>query len=274
MGFVEEFEEKVKKTIEDNGLIDRDDKVIVGCSGGKDSTALLYVLNQLGYDVEGMIIDLKIGEWSEKNLANVRNFCRAEGIKLNVIDIREEIGSSMCYIRERTKLNNCMICGIIKRWLLNRKARELGGDKLAVGHNLDDAAETVMMNLLKSGLDIGMGMGPKPGIAKDKKFVQRIKPLFFCLNDEVRKYAEARGFPVVYEPCPCSADVFRRKVRNILQKMGDKVKKNIVRNFMEFLPLLRKELKGDKKIMYCKECGEPSRKEICRMCELLKANFK
>ena len=93
-----------------------------------------------------------IGDWSEKNLDNAQSFCRDHKIKLNVVNLRAEFGCSMCFMRsgiqKKVKLNNCMICGIIKRWLLNKKARDLEADKIVTGHNLDDAAETFMMNLL------------------------------------------------------------------------------------------------------------------------------
>lgn len=274
--FVRYFEKKVLDTVIKYKLAHKKEKMIVACSGGKDSTTVLYLLNKWGYKVEGLIIDLLMGEWSDQNLKNLVGFCKKEGIKLKVLNLRKEVGSSMCYIRAgvqaRVKVTNCLVCGIIKKWLLNKKARELGGAKLVTGHNLDDAAETVMMNLLKNNLAMNVGMGPKAGVVKDRKFVSRIKPLYFMLNSEVRRYSALKGFPVVYEPCPCSANVFRRKVRKQLELLGreePKIKENIVKAMLKILPEIERKHKAAGKIRYCSVCAEPSRGEVCRMCRLM-----
>jgi len=274
--FTEQFEKKVKDCIEKYDLVNEKDKITVACSGGKDSTATLYLLNKFGYSVDALTIDLLIGEWSRKNLENVKKFCKKYGVKLHVANMRKEFGSSICYIRsgiqEKMKLSNCMICGVIKRWLLNKRARELGATKLATGHNLDDEAETVMMNLFTGNPELSLGLGPEAGVINDKKLVQRIKPLYFCTNEEVRKYSEMMNFPVLYEPCPCSTGTFRRDVRKRLgelEKQNPEIKINIVENFLKLLPILRKNYKSDGKLRYCKNCGEPSRKDICKRCELI-----
>jgi len=272
--FITSFEQKVKDTISKYKLCSKKDKIIVACSGGKDSTTVLYLLNKLGYKVEGMMIDLLIGKWSDKNLENIKKFCLEKGIKLNVVDLRKEFGCSMCFIRSKVqakkKLSNCMVCGVIKRWLMNKKARELGGIKLATGHNLDDEAETILMNLLKGNLKLSLNGGPKTGVVKDKKFVARIKPLYFCLNSEVKKYSKLMKFPVVYEPCPCRSDSFRVQVRKELEKEEPKAKENIVKTFLEMLPALRKKYSVKEKINYCSVCKEPSRGEVCKMCRMVK----
>jgi uncharacterized protein (TIGR00269 family) len=274
--FITSFEKKVKETISKYRLCSKKEKVIVACSGGKDSTTVLYLMNKFGYKVEGMVIDLMIGKWSKDNLENIGRFCKEQRIKLHVIDLRKVFGSSMCFIRSKVqakhKLSNCMVCGVIKRWLINKKARELKGKKLATGHNLDDEAETVLMNLLKGNLKIGLNSGPKTGKVIDKKFVPRIKPLYFCLNEEVKKYSKLMKFQVLYEPCPCRVESFRVKVRKELNKKEreePKIKENIVKSFLKILPALRKEYKTKEKVNYCKICKEPSRGEFCKMCRLL-----
>jgi len=279
--FIQDFEKKIKKDIKKYDLFTKKDKVFVACSGGKDSTTALYLLNKFGYDVESLIIDLMIGNWSKDHLKNLEKFCDENKIKLHVISMRDEFNSSICYIRSgiqsKKKLSNCMICGVIKRWLINKKARELGATKLVTGHNLDDAAETVLMNMFKGNQEMGLGLGPKSGILTDKKFVQRIKPLYFCTNEEIKKYSKLMKFPVIYDPCPCSTDVFRRDVRKLIDKMEKKdpdVKQNIVKGFLDMLPVLRERYESDRKLKYCKVCGEPTRNEVCKRCQLMKILHK
>lgn len=272
----EKIESKVKNTIEQYGLMDKNDKVIVCCSGGKDSTTALYLLNKLGYDTEALIIDLLIGDWSKKNLNNIKKFCKETGIKLHVVNMREVLGSSICYIRSNVQSNenlkNCTICGVIKRWLMNRKAKEFGGTKLVTGHNLDDAAETIVMNMLSGNPKLSAGLGPKAGITEKEGFVQRIKPLYFCSNEEIKDYSKAKNFPVLYEPCPCSVDSFRRSVRKELAKLEEKQsgsKRIIVESFLKILPTLKEAYKNKDELRKCKKCGEPSRGKICKACEIL-----
>jgi len=270
-------EKKVAETIGKYGLLKKSDKVVVALSGGKDSTSVLYLLKKFGYCVEALTIDLLIGDWSKKNLTNLQEFCHHQDITLHTINLRDELGASMCFFRsniqQKLKLNNCMICGIIKRWLINKKARELKATKLVTGHNLDDGAETVLMNLLKGNLGMNLNMAPETGVIKDKKFVPRIKPLYFCLNQEVKEYAKLKKFPVLLDPCPCSKEVFRRKIRKQLaqlEKKEPKIKINLVNSFLKLLPKLRKTYKNEQKLNYCTRCGEPSRKNICKMCQLVK----
>jgi len=278
MAFEQQFEKKVRATIEKHKLLKKTDKIIVACSGGKDSTTILYLLNKWGYDVEGLMIDLHIGAWSKKNLGNLKQVCDKHDIKLHTVDIREAMGGSMCFIhsqvQSKEKLNNCTICGIIKRWILNKETRELKADKIVTGHNINDEAESVLMNLFRKTMRLAASIGPNPGIITDKKFIPRIKPLYYCLNSEVRRYSELKGFPVEYAPCPCSADVFRRNIRSILndlEKTDPKIKENIVMNFLKVIPKLKDQFKNEKKqLKYCRLCGEPSVNTECQTCRMMK----
>ena len=270
-----QFESKVKETIKKYNLLKKSDKVIVAISGGKDSMTVLYLLKKFGYNVSALHINLEMGKWSEAHLANIRKFCSELKVPLHVYSVRKELGRSMCSIKSivksKAKLQDCTICGIIRRWMINRIARKLGATKIVTGHNLDDASQTVLMNYFKGNLFIGLNEGPYVGVISDKKFVQRVKPLYFIPEKEVELYSKSQKFPVIYERCPCVVGAYRHKIRNMLDYIESKnkgIKENIVKSFLSLLPLLRKKVSTGKPL-YCKSCGEPGRNEICRACSIM-----
>jgi uncharacterized protein (TIGR00269 family) len=277
MDFMIKFENNVKGTIKKYNLLSKKDKVLVACSGGKDSTVALYLLNKFGYNVSGLIVDLEIGKYSQTNLDNIRKFCKDYDLKLHEASFREEFGFSKCRLerelkKKNVKLNSCSICGVLRRYMLNKKARDLKFDKIVTGHNLDDEAQAILMNFFRNTMQLQSRLGPVSGSIIDKKFIPRIKPLYFCPEEDIKKYSKKLGFQVLYDRCPCIIDSYRNKVRDILNEMPTKVKENIVINFLKMLPLLKKKYsKGI--ILSCSYCGEPSSDKICTTCKIM-ANLK
>ncbi len=276
--FIKYFEKKVRKTIRAYNLINKKDRILVACSGGKDSTIALYLLNKIfkGNKVEAITTDVSIGSYSKKNLENLRRFCKKQRIKLYETSLREEFGYGVCYIRDVLKengrrLNSCTICGVLRRQLWNKKARELKATKLVTGHNLDDEAQSIVMNLFKNNIKTMAKLGPKTGVVEDKRFIQRIKPLYFLTDEETTLYSKLMKFPVVYERCPCSLYVYRRQIGNMLdamEKTHSGTKNSIVKSFLGIMPLLKEQYKKGK-IGSCKLCKEPSATDVCNVCKIV-----
>ncbi len=267
-----DIEKQIARTIKEHKLIKKGEKIVVALSGGKDSTSLLYILNKLGYSVHGLMIDLYLGEWSKIHNNNMKKFCEANNIPLTIVDLKEELGQGICFIKaivkKKKNLTGCSVCGTVKRWILNRWAKKLGADKLATGHNLDDEAQNVLMNFLKGNILLGINSSPATGGRAVDGFVQRIKPMFFTPENEIMKYAKENKFEILYDKCPCAFGTYRVDTRGWTADLNDKEKLNIVEGFQKIVPTLRKENKL--KIRKCKSCGEPSRKELCNFCEVMK----
>ena len=142
----------------------------------------------------------------------------------------------------------------------------MGADKLVTGHNLDDEAQNVLMNFLKGNVLLGVNSSPATGGVAVDGFVQRVKPLFFVPESEVRKYAKEKKFDILYDKCPCAFGTYRVETREWMGEISDSEKMKIVKNFQKFVPRLRRE--NSKEIRKCKECGEPSRGEVCNACKI------
>ena len=279
-------EKQVAETIARYKLLKKSDKVVVALSGGKDSTSVLYILKKLGYDVHGLMIDLYLGKWSETHKENMLRICGEMDVPLTIVDLKEELGQGICFIKavlkKQKNLTGCTVCGIIKRWILNKWAKKLGADKIVTGHNLDDEAQNVLMNFLKGNLLLGLGSGPATGyggmgvsgyggaapeLAKGVKgFCQRVKPLFFCAENDIRDYAKKMKFDILYDKCPCSFETYRADTRDWLDNISDDEKMNIVENFQKLVPGLRAGT--ERKLVFCKKCGEPASSELCNACKI------
>ncbi|RLG70021.1 MAG: hypothetical protein DRO04_02490 [Candidatus Iainarchaeum archaeon] len=261
MGFAEKFEEKVRETIKQYKLLQKEEKVAVAISGGKDSATALYLLKKFGYAAEALFIDLRIENYSEENLKIAKDLCEKLGVKLNVVKLDNGI-----------KIKDCRMCGILKKWVMNKYARKLKAQKLVTGHNLDDEIETFLMNIFQGNFELNAALGPKPGLALDKKFVQRVKPLYFCTNEEIERYAIEKNIAFNKKSCPLSKNAFRKVVRKFIRQMAlqnKNFKHDLANKILEMKSLFKAP--EEKEVMYCKICGEPSRNEVCKRCKILKS---
>lgn len=268
--FVKHFENKVLKTIKRFNLIKEEDKIIVGSSGGKDSTTILYILKKYFGNVEALAIDEGIPGYRNITLESLKKFCKEYSVPLHIYSYKSEFGFSLTEaLKVNKELKPCNICGTLRRYLLNTKARCF--DKIATGHNLDDEAQSIMMNLVKAQLPLLSRLGPITGNVADDGFVPRIKPLYFCTEKEVATYAVIKQFSARFNQCPHSVNSFRASIRDQLNEYevknrGSKVR--VVNNFLKLLPGLKKQ-QASLNLNHCNNCGEPSSKELCRACNLV-----
>ncbi len=170
--FIEYFENKVFKTIRQFELIGKKENLGVAISGGKDSLSLLSILKKLSEQnpkikLTAILINEGIEGYRDKSLITAQKFCDKLGIKLNIYSYENEFGMPLDNMLKVLDVKPCTICGIFRRYLLNKKSKELGFTKLATGHNLDDECQSVLMNQFKNNIQASARLGPKVGINND-----------------------------------------------------------------------------------------------------------
>ncbi len=277
--FIRYFEKKVFSTIRNYKLIDKNDKIAVALSGGKDSLTVLNILNTLknktrGFEIEAIAIDEGIQGYRDKTLETAEKFCKENKIKLHIFSYKDEFGNTLDNFLKKTTMKACSMCGPFRRYLLNKKSKELGFNKLVTGHNLDDEAQTIMMNYFRRNLETSARLGPITGIVKDRRFIKRIKPLYLMTEKETATYAFLKGLTSDFNECPHSTESYRGDVRDILNNFESKypgTKHSIITSFLEILPLLREHYKNFMPINNCKICDEPCSQEICQTCKIVES---
>ncbi len=274
--FKKYFERKVFKTIRKYEMIQPNDKIAVAISGEKDSTVLLYLIwkftSKYGQKVFAFTIDEGIGDYRKKGIMFAKKIAEKLGIEYHVFSYKEEFGYTLPEILKFSKEPPCRICGILRRYLMNKKARELGATKLATGHNLNDEAENILLNVLRGKIIENAKLGPVVGVKLHPKFVRKIKPLYFINSEEVKLYADLNGIEYYSGHCKYRNDSFRYRIRKFLEEIRKEdpgVLNKIVNGNLEVIPILKKNYKGGK-IKTCKICGEPSSRDICHVCKILK----
>ena len=267
--FFKYFESKVADTIKKHGLLRKNEKIAVAASGGKDSTALMLFLKRLGYGFDAIAIDEGIEGYRAHTLADLKKFCKQNKIPLKIYSYKQEFGMPLDEMLKKLNEKPCRVCGVFRRYLLNKKTK--GYDKIATGHNLDDEAQSVMMNLLKANMTIAARTGPKTGIREIKGLTQRVKPFYFCTQKEVAAYALLNNLEIKFVECPNMKGSFREFVQeslNDIQLEFPDAKKHIVANFLNKKEKLVQG-KAFKAIARCENCGEPSERGSCKACQIV-----
>ena len=264
--FIEGFEARVKETIARFGMVPEGARVAVACSGGKDSLTLLHLMRKWHDDVTAIVIDEGIAGYREKTLKDLERVAKGLGVPIIKESYEEYAGARLDDILARHGGHPCTVCGVFRRHLIARASK--GFDVLATGHNLDDEAQTVLMNLLKGNTDVFPRGGPVTGVGA-KGFTQRVKPLSFCTEKEVATYAWLHGFVSAFTECPNARQGYRWKVREALNRLEAKhpgVKRRILDRFLEEKARFPPQPDA---LPACRECGAPTNRDVCKACELL-----
>ena len=267
--FLKYFEGKIVKTIKKRGMLRRGEKVGVGVSGGKDSLTTLHMLKNLEEDLDLRVYAIAVDEGVEgyrsKTLKAAEAFCRQRDILFHMVSFKAGLGFTLDEVDK--KRNPCTYCGVFRRKLLNDEAAELGLDKLATGHNLDDEVQAIMMNYLSGDVERIARYGSVEG--KDG-LVQRIKPLAEMPEKEVALYALLRGLGASFAECPYAGGAMRSRIRNwvnALEKDHPGIKFSILAGARKMQPLLKNAL--SKELRKCERCGSPASSPVCKACLLL-----
>lgn len=277
--FIRMFEKRFRKTVGTHRMLRKGDRVAVGLSGGKDSTVLLHSLaalrKDLPFELAAITIDEGIRGYRARTLGIAKRECETLGIEQTVLRFDKEAGKSLdeemagCAKDAKGKPETlpCTHCGVLRRRLLNSGAREAKATKLALGHNLDDMAQTVLMNIMRNEPS-RLARLNEP-VLRDARFVPRIRPLMLSPERENAIYAMVRGIEIEHVECPYARFAFRSHVRRMLNDTevaypGTKFK--VVNALFSMEEGLRAQYGKVAGLNECRSCGEPCSGTTCMYC--------
>jgi uncharacterized protein (TIGR00269 family) len=270
--FIQDFERRVAKTLQKKDMVQEGDRIAVAVSGGKDSTALLFslsrVLAEREVELVAVTIDEGIAGYRDDTIVAAKAIVERLALEHHIISFQEEYGLDLDEMVQGKKVAPCTYCGVFRKSALNRAAKILGADKVATGHNLDDEAQTVMMNYLKG--DIERLLRFRPWRAQ-KGLVPRIKPLQEIPEKEIALYCMVNDVFVQSRECPYANLSLRADVRNMLSSLEREApgtKQSTVKGFEKIVAMAQGSY-SQMELAACKKCGEPCVKELCKACELL-----
>jgi uncharacterized protein (TIGR00269 family) len=292
--FLVSVDKRVRRRIREDNLVPSDatpedpQTWVIGLSGGKDSVVLTDVLYRtFEQDPRIELVALTIHEgiegYRDESVAACKELVAELGIRHETVTYEEEFDVRMDDVVEKDPENMaaCAYCGVFRRDLLSKYAEEFGADKLLTGHNLDDEAETALMNFLEGDVaqiakhfDASLGSFDERGEQDD--FVPRAKPLRDVPEKEVALYAHLKDLPAHITECPHASEAYRGEIQELLYQLEENhpgTRHSIMAGYEELASLAaetfgaRKE--GETELRECERCGASTTRDVCRKCSLL-----
>lgn len=220
------FETEIHNTITAAGLFHPGEKVAIGASGGKDSTVLASILKTLnerynyGLKLVLLSIDEGIKGYRDDSLATVKRNQQQYEMELEIVSYKELYNWLMDEIVSCAGIrSSCTYCGVLRRQALDRGAAKLGIHHVVTGHNADDMAETVLMNILRgdtarleSSCTILTQSAGSP--------IKRSKPFKYTYQKEIVLYAHYKKLDYFSTECTYAPEAFRGTARELLKGLG------------------------------------------------------
>lgn len=207
----------MRRAITDYNMIKDGDTIYVGLSGGKDSTLLLAALANYKkfspehFNLEAITIDMGLKETKQEELDALIKYCESLGVKHHLVktDIAEIV------FEARQEANPCSLCAKMRRGALNSEINRLGGGTLALGHNGDDVAETLLMSLFFEGRLSCFA----PTAYMDKSGVHLIRPFVYIEECDIKSTVKRLELPIVTNPCPMNHHSQRENIKNYIDEI-------------------------------------------------------
>lgn len=254
--FITLFETEIHNTITTNSLFSSGERVAIGASGGKDSTVLASVLKTLneryhyGLNLLLLSIDEGIKGYRDDSLETVKRNAVQYDMPLEIVGYDELYGWTMDQVVSQIgKKGNCTYCGVFRRQALDRGAARLGINHVVTGHNADDIAETVMMNLLRGDLP-RLARATSIVTASAASDIKRSKPLKYAYEKEIVLYAHHKGLDYFTTECIYSPEAFRGSARTLiksLERVRPSAILDVVRSGEDMARLVPEEVSGGRK---------------------------
>jgi uncharacterized protein (TIGR00269 family) len=261
--------EQVERTIHKYRMFSNQERLLVAVSGGKDSLSLWDILLRLGYSADGLYIGLGIeGDlgYSSTSQRLCEQFAQANNLRLHIVSVPNEYGATipeMAGATYRGQQKPCSVCGMAKRHIMNRVAREQEYHVLVTGHNLDDEASVLLGNTLNWIPGYLVRQGPVLE-ATGSGLVRKVKPLCRIYEREMAAYALLRAIEYIYEECPFAAGSNTIYYKELLNKLeGDRPGAKL-QFYLTFLQAKENGLFAPQadpdaeKLHACTSCGQPT----------------
>jgi uncharacterized protein (TIGR00269 family) len=289
----ESVEKRVRRRIRQDGLISADatpedpETWLIGLSGGKDSVVLTSILAETfaedpRIELAALTIHEGIEGYRDESLDAATELAGQLEITHETVSYADEFNLQMDDVVDKDPENMapCAYCGVFRRDLLADYAEAFDADKLLTGHNLDDEAQTALMNFFEGDVaqmakHFDASLGSFDERADTAEFVPRAKPLRDVPEKEVALYAHLADLPVHMAECPHSTEAYRGEIQELLLDMEERhpgTRHSIMAGYEELAELAARAYReDDQDIGECERCGNATTREVCRTCQLTEA---
>lgn len=205
----------VRKAIDDYNMIQENDKIAIGISGGKDSLTLLYALHGLQrfypkhFDIHAVTVDLG---FQNLNLEEIKTLCRSLEVEYHIV----ETDIAQIIFEDRKETNPCSLCAKMRKGALNDAVKAIGCNKVAYAHHKDDVVETMVMSLIFEGRFHTFS----PVTYLDRTGLTVIRPLLYMNEADVIGFINKYQLPVVKSPCPADGNTKREYIKELLRHLN------------------------------------------------------
>ncbi len=273
--FKDFFETKVFKEFRKQVDLGRGKDIGVAVSGGKDSIVALRMLHKITEErrdstLYGITIDEGIQGYRPRSLKIAEKEYEKLGIDYQIKSFEEKFDLPLDAMMEYEDLGMpCSVCGVLRRWIMNRIAKDADLDLLATGLNLDDTSQTILMNFCRADMKKMARLAPHDEVKEG--LVPRINPLRKVTEKETYLYALIGDMEVHRQECPYADTALRGLYRDIIGQLEDNTpgaKFSILSSFEKIKEPMRNKYDDGKKLDSCEDCGEPAMKDKCKACQI------